>query len=82
MNDTKFLAEQEQRIEDAFDQANHRARQELAQQRDEIRRLSEQRKALKEIERLKRNGRPVPPLLLEQAFGRVEFKSAGATRKR
>ncbi len=48
----------------------------------EIRRLAEQRRALREVERLMRNGRPVPPVLRDHALGRIEFKSDGATRKR
>lgn len=41
-----------------------------ADQQAEIRRLSEQRRALREVERLMRNGRPVPPLLREKALGK------------
>ena len=52
------------------------------QQRDEIRRLDEQNRAIKEMHRLRRNGKPVPKLLLQQAIGRIEFKSAGAKRER
>ena len=52
------------------------------QQRDEIRRLDEQNRAIKEMHRLRRNGKPVPKLLLQQAIGRIEFKSAGAVRRK
>ena len=51
------------------------------QQRAGIRRLSEQNRALREVQRLQRNGLPVPKPLLQQAIGRIEFKSAGARRK-
>jgi hypothetical protein len=51
------------------------------QQRDEIRRLSEQNRALREVRRLQQSGQTVPKPLLQQAIGRIEFKSAGAKRE-
>jgi len=42
----------------------------ITEEQAEIRRLSEQRRALSEVERLMRNGRPVPPLLREKALGK------------
>ena len=52
------------------------------EERNQIRKLSEQNRALKELRRLQESGQPVPKLLLQQAIGRIEFKSAGANRKR
>jgi hypothetical protein len=54
----------------------------VREQQAEIRRLSEQNRALKEVERLKRLGQTVPPEVLQKAYGRIEFASAGAIRKR
>ena len=44
-------------------------------QRAEIRRLAEQRRVLREVERLQRNGLPVPPALLELALGSKQERS-------
>lgn len=52
------------------------------QQRDKIHRLSEQNRALREVRRLQQSGQPVPKPLLQQAIGRIEFKSAAAKRER
>jgi hypothetical protein len=52
------------------------------QQRNEIRRLREQSRALKEMRRLQQSGQTVPKPLLQQAIGRIEFKSAAAKRER
>ena len=42
----------------------------------------ERQKALAEIKFLRRNGHQPTPLLLQKAFGRIQFASAGATRRK
>jgi hypothetical protein len=46
----------------------------------EIRSLAEQNRALKEVRRLQTTGQPIPKLLLQKAYGRIQFKSAGSRR--